>query len=498
MRTGTNHLFIPGPTNVPEAVRQAMNVPMQDMRAPDFGDLTLGLFTDLKRLFRTADGRVMMFPGSGTAAWEAAMTNTLSPGDTVLMSRFGQFSHLWVEMAERLGLNVICIDVAWGGGVPVSEYGRILGADTKGDIKAVFATHNETATGVTSDVAAVRRVMDDCSHDALLFVDGVSAIGSVDFRMDDWRVDLAVTGSQKGLMLPAGLGILAVSAKAIEAATTATSRRAYFEFKDMLTLNETGYFPYTPPTQLFHGLRKSLDRIFAEGLDEVIARHHRLAEGVRRIGKSSIRSRVNVNASPYFATRYLLDRVARFRAAVPEADLRLTTMVDLPDFVADDVDVAIQWGYGGWKGFEATLLLRDYKVICCTPELARQISGPQDLASMPLLHPVLATELWPHILRHLGVPSRGNPHDIRFQDAATMRRGTLAGLGIGLISTIDAAEDLKVGKLVAPFGMTIMQDMTEAEVPGFYLILPKAHRRMKSIAAFCAWIETENWATVTD
>jgi len=282
MRTGTNHLFIPGPTNVPEAVRQAMNVPMQDMRAPDFGDLTLGLFADLKRLFRTESGRVMMFPGSGTAAWEAAMTNTLSPGDKVLMSRFGQFSHLWVEMAERLGLDVICVDVPWGGGVPVSDYARILGEDTKGDIKAVFATHNETATGVTSDVAAVRLVMDECGHNALLFVDGVSSIGSVDFRMDDWRVDLAVTGSQKGLMLPAGLGILAVSEKAIEASKAATSRRAYFEFRDMLTLNETGYFPYTPPTQLFHGLRKSLDRIFAEGLDTVIARHHRLAEGVRR------------------------------------------------------------------------------------------------------------------------------------------------------------------------------------------------------------------------
>jgi alanine-glyoxylate transaminase/serine-glyoxylate transaminase/serine-pyruvate transaminase len=282
MRTGTNHLFIPGPTNVPEAVRQAMNVPMQDMRAPDFGDLTLGLFADLKRLFRTESGRVMMFPGSGTAAWEAAMTNTLSPGDKVLMSRFGQFSHLWVEMAERLGLDVICVDVPWGGGVPVSDYARILGEDTKGDIKAVFATHNETATGVTSDVAAVRLVMDECGHNALLFVDGVSSIGSVDFRMDDWRVDLAVTGSQKGLMLPAGLGILAVSEKAIEASKAATSRRAYFEFRDMLTLNETGYFPYTPPTQLFHGLRKSLDRIFAEGLDAVIARHHRLAEGVRR------------------------------------------------------------------------------------------------------------------------------------------------------------------------------------------------------------------------
>ena len=282
MRTGTNHLFIPGPTNVPEAVRQAMNVPMQDMRAPDFGDLTLGLFADLKRLFRTESGRVMMFPGSGTAAWEAAMTNTLSPGDKVLMSRFGQFSHLWVEMAERLGLDVICVDVPWGGGVPVSDYARILGEDSKGDIKAVFATHNETATGVTSDVAAVRLAMDECGHSALLFVDGVSSIGSVDFRMDDWRVDLAVTGSQKGLMLPAGLGILAVSEKAIEASKAATSRRAYFEFRDMLTLNETGYFPYTPPTQLFHGLRKSLDRIFAEGLDTVIARHHRLAEGVRR------------------------------------------------------------------------------------------------------------------------------------------------------------------------------------------------------------------------
>jgi alanine-glyoxylate transaminase/serine-glyoxylate transaminase/serine-pyruvate transaminase len=198
------------------------------------------------------------------------------------MSRFGQFSHLWVEMAERLGLEVICIDVPWGGGVPVKDYARVLAADTAGEIRAVFVTHNETATGVTSDVAAVRRVMDEASHDALLFVDGVSSIGSVDFRMDDWRVDLAVTGSQKGLMLPAGLGILAVSEKALEAAKGAGSRRAYFEFRDMLTLNETGYFPYTPPTQLFHGLRKSLDRIFGEGLDTVIARHHRLAEGVRR------------------------------------------------------------------------------------------------------------------------------------------------------------------------------------------------------------------------
>ncbi len=282
MRTGQTHLFIPGPTNVPEVVRQAMNVPMQDMRAPDFGDLTLGLFAGLKDVFRTKTGQIMMFPGSGTGAWEAAITNTLNPGDKVLMARFGQFSHLWVEMAERLGLTVEVIDVPWGAGVPVNEFARRLGADKASEIKAVFVTHNETATGVTSDVAAVRRVMDECFHDALLFVDGVSSVASIDFRMDDWGVDLAVTGSQKGLMLPAGLGILAVSEKALEASRHATMRRAYFEFSDMLRLNTDGYFPYTPPTQLLHGLRKSLDRIAAEGLDNVIARHHRLAEGVRR------------------------------------------------------------------------------------------------------------------------------------------------------------------------------------------------------------------------
>ena len=282
MRIGQTHLFIPGPTNIPEPVRRAMNVPMQDMRAPDFGDLTLGLFHDLKPVFRTDTGQVMIFPGSGTAAWEAAITNTLNPGDKVLMSRFGQFSSLWVEMAERLGLDVEVIDVPWGAGVPIKEYARRLGADTKDEIKAVFVTHNETATGVTSDVAAVRRILDECFHDALLFVDGVSSIGSIDFRMDDWGVDLAVTGSQKGLMLPAGLGILAVSEKALEASETATMRRAYFEFSDMLRLNAEGYFPYTPPTQLLHGLRTSLDRIAAEGLDNVIARHARLAEGVRR------------------------------------------------------------------------------------------------------------------------------------------------------------------------------------------------------------------------
>lgn len=218
-----------------------------------------------------------------------------------------------------------------------------------------------------------------------------------------------------------------------------------------------------------------------------------LAEGVRRVAKSEVRNRINVNASPYFATRYLLDRINRFRDIAPDADLRLTTMVDLPDFVADDVDVAIQWGFGTWKGHEATLLVHDYKVICCTPDLARRLTGPDDLRTMPLLHPILSADLWPNVLRHLGVAERSVKNDTRLQDAATMRQATLAGLGIGLISTIDAAEDLKLGKLVAPFGQDVMRHMPKAQVPGFYLVLPKAHRRMKTIAAFCRWIETEDW-----
>ena len=282
MRTGGNHLFIPGPTNIPERVRKAMNVPMEDMRAPDFGELTLPLFAGVKRVLKSESAEIFFFPGSGTGAWEAAITNTLNPGDKVLMSRFGQFSHLWVEMAERLGLDVVCIDVEWGAGVPVKEYERILGADKKGEIKAVFATHNETATGVTSDIAGVRRALDKCFHDAMLFVDGVSSVASIDFRMDEWGVDLLVTGSQKGFMLPAGLGILAVSPKAMEASKTSTMRRAYFEFKDHQATNATGHFPYTPPTQLFHGLREALALLEEEGLETVFARHHRLAEGVRR------------------------------------------------------------------------------------------------------------------------------------------------------------------------------------------------------------------------
>ncbi|WP_027051273.1 aminotransferase class V-fold PLP-dependent enzyme [Mesorhizobium erdmanii] len=278
---GFTHLFIPGPTNIPEQVRQAMNLPMEDMRAASFPDLTLPLFEDIKKVFKNETGRVFIYPSSGTGAWEAAMTNVLSPGDRVLMSRFGQFSHLWVDMAERLGFEVEVIDCEWGTGVPLELYAERLKADKAHRIKAVFCTQNETATGVTSDVAGCRAVLDEANHPALLFVDGVSSIGSIDFRQEEWGVDCAVSGSQKGFMLPAGLGFLSVSRKALVASRSATHRRCFFSFEDMIRANDAGYFPYTPATQLLRGLRASLDLIAEEGLDNIFVRHHRLAEGVR-------------------------------------------------------------------------------------------------------------------------------------------------------------------------------------------------------------------------
>ena len=282
MSYSRNSLFIPGPTNVPEPVRQAMNIPMEDMRAPDFPAFTLPLFADLKRVFKTATGQVFIFPASGTGGWEAAITNTLSPGDKVLIARFGQFSHLWVDLCERHQLEVDVVDVEWGTGVPLDIFAERLAADTAHKIKAVLVCQNETATGVTSDVAGVRTALDAVGHPALLMVDGVSSIASIDFRMDEWGVDVAVSGSQKGFMLPTGLAIVGVSQKALEARKTASFPRCFFDFEDMIRTNKDGYFPYTPATTLLRGLRVSLDMLLEEGLDNVFARHHRMAEGVRR------------------------------------------------------------------------------------------------------------------------------------------------------------------------------------------------------------------------
>ena len=278
---GRNFLFVPGPTNVPDRVQRAMVVAMEDHRSSKFPELSTSVLADLKRVYRTEGGRVFIFPSSGTGAWEAALTNTLSPGDKLLAARLGHFSHLWISMAERLGFVVEVLEVGWGEGMPLPRVEEALRADTRREIRGILACHNETSTGVTNDIGALRAVMDGCNHPAMLFVDAVSSLGSIDFRMDEWGVDLAVSGSQKGLMLPAGLGILAASEKALHSMQSATSRRCYFDLADMISANATGYFPYTPALPMLYGLRESLNLIFEEGLDLVFGRHHYLAEGVR-------------------------------------------------------------------------------------------------------------------------------------------------------------------------------------------------------------------------
>jgi alanine-glyoxylate transaminase/serine-glyoxylate transaminase/serine-pyruvate transaminase len=267
---------------MPDAIRTAMDIPLEDQRAPDFPAFTIGLLNDLKKIFKTETGQIFVFPGSGTGGWEAAITNTLSPGDKVLAARFGQFSHLWIDLCQRHGLEVQEVDVEWGEGVPVELFAEILAADTGHEIKAVLVCQNETATGVTSDVPGVRKALDAAGHPALLCVDGVSSIASIDFRMDEWGVDLAVSGSQKGFMLPTGLAIVGASRKALAATGVAKCLRCFFDFGDMIRTNKDGFFPYTPATTLLRGLRVSVDMLLQEGLENVFARHHRLAEGVRR------------------------------------------------------------------------------------------------------------------------------------------------------------------------------------------------------------------------
>src|SRR5437016_5570302 len=223
-------------------------------------------------------GQAFIFPATGTGGWEAALVNTLSPGDRVLAPRYGQFSHLWIDLAQRHGLRVDIIDVEWGEGAPVARIEEILTADKGHEVKGVLIVHNGTATGVTSDLAAVRRAMDAARHPALLYVDGVSSIGAIDFRMDEWQVDLAITGSQKGLMLPPGLGVVCASPKALAAREQTKCTRVFYDYGDMIRANSTGYFPYTPSIPMLYGLRESLAIMSEEGLDDVFARHRRLAD----------------------------------------------------------------------------------------------------------------------------------------------------------------------------------------------------------------------------
>src|SRR6202142_1555607 len=276
---GRNFLFVPGPTKVPDRVTRAMMVAMEDHRAPIFPELTRACLSALKPVFKTASGVIILFRASGRGCWEAALTNCLNAGDKVLASRFGQFSHLWIDMCTRLGFEVELLEPPWGEGAPVERYLASLSADKQHKIKAVLVCQNETATGVTSDVAAVRAGLDSVKHPALLFVDSVSALASIDFRMDEWGVDVCVRGSQKGLMLPAGLGVTCVSQKALEASKKAASKRCYFDYGDMVQSNASGYFPYTPALPMLYGLRESLAMLAEEGLENVFRRPAYLAGG---------------------------------------------------------------------------------------------------------------------------------------------------------------------------------------------------------------------------
>lgn len=276
-----NPVFIPGPTNIPESLRKACDMPTIDHRSPLFGNILHPARDGVRKVLKSDNAEVFIFPSTGTGGWETALTNTLSAGDTVLAARNGMFSHRWIDMCQRHGLQVEIVETPWGDGIPADRYADILAADTDHKIKAVLATHNETATGVVSDIGAIRAAMDAAGHPALLFVDGVSSIGSMDFRFDDWGVDVAVTGSQKGFMLPAGLAIAGFSAKAMAATKHAGLPRTFFDVHDMLNGYANSAYPYTPSVGLMNGLNEACKMLLDEGLENVFARHRRIADGVR-------------------------------------------------------------------------------------------------------------------------------------------------------------------------------------------------------------------------
>jgi alanine-glyoxylate transaminase/serine-glyoxylate transaminase/serine-pyruvate transaminase len=278
---GRHFLQIPGPTNVPDRVLRAIDNPTMDHRGPDFGHMAKALLEKLRLVFQTR-GPVVIYPASGTGAWEAALTNTLSPGDRVLMCETGWFATLWKEMAERLGLVPEFIGTDWRRGADVAAIEARLREDKGHLVKAVCVVHNETSTGCTSRIDEVRRALDAARHPALLMVDTISSLASIDYRHDEWGVDVTVAGSQKGLMLPPGLSFNAVSEKALRASETARLPRSFWDWKAMLAANATGYFPYTPATNLLYGLDAALDLLLEEGLPNVFARHDRHAEATRR------------------------------------------------------------------------------------------------------------------------------------------------------------------------------------------------------------------------
>ncbi len=279
---GRHYLQIPGPTNVPDRVLRAIDLPTMDHRGPEFAQLGKSVLAGMKRIFRTEQGDVVIYPASGTGAWEAALVNTLSPGDRVLMAETGQFAALWQRLATRLGLHAEFLEGDWRHGADPGAIEKRLRADAKREIKAVCVVHNETSTGVTSRIAEVRRAIDASGHPALFMVDTISSLASIDYRHDEWGVDVTVAGSQKGLMLPPGLSFNCISSKALAAAKSAALPRSYWAWDEMLASGRNGFFPYTPATNLLYGLREAIAMLEEEGLENVFARHRRHAEATRR------------------------------------------------------------------------------------------------------------------------------------------------------------------------------------------------------------------------
>lgn len=280
LHTGRHFLQIPGPTNVPDRVLRAMDRPVIDHRGPEFAQLGREVLDGLRSIFQTS-GPVIMFPSSGSGAWEAAIVNTLSPGDRVLMFETGHFSSLWKQVAERHGVQVEYVPGNWRRGADPAEAEARLAADRQHSFKAVMVVHNETSTGVTSRIPQLRAALDRAKHPALLMVDTISSLGSVEYRHEQWGVDVTVGGSQKGLMLPPGLSFNAVSEKALAANKSAKLHRYYWDWQEMLTPNRQGFFPYTPATNLLYGLREALNMLHEEGLENVFARHARHGEATR-------------------------------------------------------------------------------------------------------------------------------------------------------------------------------------------------------------------------
>src|SRR5882757_9213825 len=293
---GRHFLQIPGPTPVPDRILRALDQPVIDHRGPEFAKVTKRALEGIKTIFKTTNP-VIIFTATGTGAWEAALTNTLSPGDRVLMVETGQFGTLWKKMAERMGLKPEFITTDWRQGIDPKAVEAKLREDKNKEIKAVCVLHNETSTGALTPIADIRKAIDAAGHPALFLVDTISSLASADYRHDEWGVDVSVGGAQKGLMMPPGMSFNAVSDKAIAANKTSKLPKSFFAWDEMLTMNKVGFFPYTPGTQMLHGLNTGIEMLHEEGLDNVFARHERLAEATRRAVKTWGLENLNKNAS---------------------------------------------------------------------------------------------------------------------------------------------------------------------------------------------------------